>query len=146
MRVIFLDVDGVLNNRASMIAGDTMWNVDPECVQALNRICADGDAVCVLSSTWRQSWPIIAFQQFLCKHGFTGITVDRTPIMHDEERGVEIASYISNCADRGYPLKSWVILDDDADMGPLLPFLVQTKNEEGLTMEHVEKALAILNQ
>lgn len=146
MRVIFLDVDGVLNNRYSMSLGGGLYNVDPRCVEALNKICTEANAVCVLSSTWRLGWPILAFQQFMEENGFTGKVVDKTPVMRDEERGAEIAAYITQCNEHGYPIESWVILDDDSDMGPLLPFLVQTDHEKGLMEWQADKAIEILNQ
>ena len=143
LRLIFLDVDGVLNNRES-IAKPGLHTVHGPCVEHLSRLCEATGALCVLSSTWRLVWPLPAFEAFLRDHGFTGRVVDRTPHLPDHERGMEIAAYLEQCRSRGYPAEAFVILDDDADMGPLLPFLVQTSTFEGLTEEAVDKATRVL--
>ena len=40
----------------------------------------------------------------------------------------------------------FVIFDDDGDMGPLLPYLVQTNPGIGLTDEDVTSAISLLTQ
>lgn len=146
MKLIFLDVDGVLNNRRSMAANPgTIHNVHRPCVALLNEICEKTGAYCVLSSTWRHSWPVAAFQMFLEDHGFTGRVIDRTCHLPGQDRGVEISAYLAECTKREYPVESWVILDDDSDMGPLLPYLVRTITRVGLEFGHVEAAVKVLN-
>lgn len=145
MKLIFLDVDGVLNNRESMRGcGKDIFRVNRECVRHLNKICVTTGACCVLSSTWRFSWPIAAFQQFLEDHGFCGQVIDSAPRLPNEARGAEIEHYLLQCEQQGYPIESWIILDDDSDMGDLLPFLIQTKTEIGLEEEHVGRAIEML--
>lgn len=144
MRLIFLDIDGVLNNRISMEKGK-LHAVHEPCVINLNKICEQTNAVCVVSSVWRLGWPLPALQKFLEEHGFTGKIVDKTPNLPDEERGVEIAAYLEKCRAHYLDIESWVILDDDSDMGPLEPFLVQTDNAEGLTETDTNRAIEILN-
>lgn len=147
MKVIFLDVDGVLNNRYSMSKKfDTIYKVHKPCVARLNRLCVRTGAVCVLSSTWRLYWPIVAFQQFLEKNGFTGLVVDRTDDLQGCMRGIEIGKYIAQCRVRDFPIESFVILDDDNDMGELDTYLVQTKTEIGLDQDCVERAIEILGE
>ena len=148
MKVIFLDIDGVINNRASMSRHSetkTIYNVDPDCISNLNVLCMDSGAYCVLSSTWRRRWPVAALLQFLRDQGFLGWIIDRTPWLSGEERGVEIAAYLNECIEKKYPIESFVILDDDSDMGPLLPHLVKTDHVLGLTRDDVGRALEILN-
>jgi len=143
MKFIFLDIDGVLNGDKS-VAKRELYVVEELLVQRLNKICEATGAVCVVSSTWRRRWPVPALQQFLEDVGFMGKIVDRTPYMPHEERGVEIAAYIEECKQCGLQPESWVILDDGTDMGPLLPFLVNTDGKEGLTDEDVAKAIEML--
>src|SRR5260370_6892656 len=59
MKIIFLDVDGVLNH-----SGTEGWKttkdafvLDDECLKQLSRILISTDAKIVLSSTWRLSTP-----------------------------------------------------------------------------------------
>ena len=49
VRVVFLDVDGVLHS----LAGDEMFN--SACMDRLRRIVHSSNATIVLSSSWRQS-------------------------------------------------------------------------------------------
>jgi len=144
MKFVFLDIDGVLNDNASMEKKRELYLVEELLIRRLNTICEVPGVVCVVSSTWRRRWPVPALQMFLDKHGFTGRIVDRTPWFPNEERGVEIAAYIEECKQCGLQPESWVILDDDEDMGPLAIFHVHTDGDIGLTNEDVDKAIAIL--
>lgn len=149
MKIIFLDIDGVINNRASMKRHSetkTIYNLDPPCIAQLNILCRDSGAYCVVSSTWRRGWPVAALWQLMKAHGFLGYVIDRTDYLSGQERGVEIAAYLTQCRERGYPVESFVILDDDSDMGPLKPYLVQTRSADGLQAEHVAAALKILEE
>jgi hypothetical protein len=56
-------------------------------------------------------------------------------------RGNEIQAWL----DAVPVVKTFAILDDDSDMGHLLPFLVRTSGQTGLQPEHVEQAIKLLN-
>lgn len=56
-------------------------------------------------------------------------------------RGAEIAAWLAEQAD----VESFVILDDDSDMGHLAHRLVETDCVIGLTQEDADRAIAILN-
>ncbi len=55
MRVIFLDIDGVLNSHRTAAAyrEPLMRKLDPVSVKLLHRIVSKADAKLVISSTWR---------------------------------------------------------------------------------------------
>ena len=144
MRIIFLDIDGVLNDCAAPDGTEGLYFVQEHLIRKLNWLIAESGAMCVLSSTWKRRWPVPAVQMFLEKHGFTGKVIDSTPYMPHSERGEEIAMWLKLCRECGLDIESWVILDDASDMGPLLPWLVQTDPDDGLTDEDVEKALELL--
>lgn len=130
---LFLDVDGVLNNRASFEAG---VDLDTECCARLRRIIEETGCEVVLSSTWRlypsnarRVWAVI------------GGRCQRTPELRgpDDCRGTEIAAFLA--ADP----RPYVIVDDDSDMlEEQLPFFVQTDLAEGGLTE--EKAQEIINK
>jgi len=149
MKLIFLDIDGVLNSERhakkmhEQGVTDTYNEFDPECVAALNRICDESGAVCVLSSTWRLSWSLPGMLEHLRKFGFTGELVDKTPIT-SKERGFEIAMCLGHFHRHGPEVESFVILDDDSDMEHLLPFLVKTSFKTGLSEEDADKAIKML--
>lgn len=153
MKLIFLDIDGVLNSQdhaklmhsKGLRGSQTYAQLDPVCVKALNRICEKAGAVCVLSSTWRISWSLPGMLEHLQKFGFTGQLVDRTSNTN-KERGFEIAMCLGHFHRHGPVVESFVILDDDSDMEHLCPFLVLTDRKTGLTEADADKAIKMLSQ
>lgn len=156
MKVIFLDVDGVLNpNRWRDRNGshEERW-IWPEKVALLKDLVARTDARICVSSTWRIGDGYTKLVVYLVqKHGFerrwfVGRTPDHATIVRGiyvaDRRGGEIADWLRT---QGVKLKvqQFVILDDDSDMGDLKPYLVQTDSGEGLTAAHVERAVVLLN-
>lgn len=146
MKVIFLDIDGVITTPEEPSAWRTP---DPRCLPQLFRIVEETGAQIVLSSTWRlhhttrekvESWGI----KF----------IDCTPRCHLIEndsrqwttRGQEIQEWMDSWNSFSTEkIESFVILDDDSDMSHLKPFLVQTKWDGGLTKEKADEAINILN-
>ncbi len=152
MKVIFLDVDGVLNSleflapiqQGARRLEDHEW-FDPAAVARLNRIVEATGADCVLSSTWRILHRMPDMRGFLKGAGFTGRLIDKTP-GGGGQRGPQIQQWLDDTAAIGrHEVESFVILDDDSDMAHLLPHLVQTSFGDGLQDEHVERAIAMLN-
>ena len=156
MKVIFLDIDGVLNNVKAYQFGD-MWNEsgwDPTCLNALEHIIHSVfDVKFVLSSTWRKLFDMEEIEaMFENRIGYSPDFIGATPttdetfrfseLVYGMRRGKEIAVWL-----RDHPeVERFVILDDDSDMlEDQLPFFVQTDFEEGLTFELAEKAIEILN-
>ncbi len=141
-RVVFLDVDGVLNNyttRQVLPAGGI--GIDPVNVTNLNELIDRVNVDIVLSSTWRLSYSLSSFNRLLERMGFKGQVWERTiEIMAAYNRGEEIQEWL----DRHPEVTQFVILDDDNDMAHLIDHLVQTDAKVGLTMEDVEKALLLL--
>ena len=145
--IIFLDIDGVLVTRACYQVPDRSDSIlrafDPRCVLALQRIVSETQARIVVSSTWRQG----THEQFqrlrdhIAAQGITAPVVGRTPEFRGQDRGDEIADWLY-----GHPrITRFVILDDDDDMGHLLPKLVRTDFEDGLTADHARRAVEMLN-
>lgn len=146
MRVVFLDIDGVLINYESLKHGAPY----PLCVSRLNRLVDQSGASIVVSSLWRLAEnPDIS--EKLREWGVTGKVIGVTPdfrrvcgeILIAKERGMEIEAWLTMNASA--PI-SFVILDDDKDMGDLLPYLVRTNYETGLTDADVDQALRILTE
>lgn len=155
MKVIFLDIDGVMNTEASMIAahdkgydGSSADGWDLNAVANLKRILETTGAEIVISSTWRferfQPELLRAFQMYglPCWIGVT----PRKMSLHS--RGGEIAMWIRDHLDEcGVAIERYVILDDDSDMlDEQKPFFVKTHfRNGGLTKELADKAIEILN-
>ncbi len=80
-------------------------------------------------------------QRCMKAYGIKGEIIEMT-ISGDSDRGSEIQHYLDNNPD----ISKFVIIDDDSDMGELLPHLIQTKFEDGLQDTHAEKIIEILNK
>ena len=146
MKIIFLDIDGVLNNSHSSTIGTEFGdNPQPALIKQLNRICDRTGAKVVISSTWRKLAFWTQIWRLLDVLGFTGEIVGQTPIINKigTRRGHEIQAWIDEL---GEPLESFVILDDDSDMEHLMGHLVQTDGSVGLTGADAQRAVEILNK
>jgi len=98
-KLIFLDVDGVLNSLIWMERmndagknkdGFFFENVDVEAVARLNRIVEATGAAVVVSSTWRIGRSAKELQALLDAHGFVGNVIGKTGNGHDGVRGFQI--------------------------------------------------------
>ena len=154
MKVIFLDIDGVLNSvmydtQRVEERGDN--RIDMTRVKLLADIVNATGAKIVLSSTWREDWEKSSelcgndgkyINECLAKYGLS--IIDKTPCLnYSDERQFEILAWL---ADHTGEVESFVILDDiDCSWGVLSNNVVIT-NPYGYGLEeaHVKKALDIL--
>ena len=145
MKVIFLDVDGVLN---SLDTGG-LYALKKPCLRRLQQIVEQTDANLVLSSTWRKYTDHVQrLKNVLSYRGM--FIVSHTPVIQsiNTVRGDEINLWLSIKKSMLRPTDTirYVILDDTKDFLPeQLPFFVQTDGSVGLTDSDVEKAIHILN-
>ena len=96
----------------------------------------------VISSTWRKRNDLVELQRMLAYHGLDSARViGVTPVIHNQPRGAEIQAWLDL-----NPTKSFVILDDDADMAHLHAHLIQTNLEVGLTTTDLARASEILDK
>lgn len=148
MKILFLDIDGVLNSYRSIAAGYQFYNCsslmrelqlgtaksagfDPTAVNLLKQAQQDIGFKIVISSTWRFSFNIKHFHQIFDLYDWdtTSIIIDITPST-DTIRGDEIALWLRNNPE----IDSYVILDDSTDfLKEQLDRCVFTKYEEGMT-------------
>lgn len=154
MKVLFLDIDGVLNsngyfkqvglNREPYPLG----HLDPKAIAHLNRVVSTTGCKVVISSTWRRSNEPAAIAKYLTQKGFKHAEsiISKTPVLDSPitdsklvkavERGVEIAAWLSlNKVER------FAIVDDDADMAHLKKHLVKTDFMDGLTSEKADEII-----
>ncbi len=115
-------------------------------IERLDELCDQADAHVVLSSTWRRGEDALRqIRRLLAARGFSRPRriIGRTPVMPGHPRGEEIQAWLG----RHPEVTSFVILDDDADMGPLMDRLVQTSfYHGGLQREHTERAYQLLRE
>ena len=122
-KVIFLDVDGVLNSSRYI---EKCWKktrntffchqvpFDVKCVKRIAKLVKKTDALVVLSSTWRLdkvSYEIVAARLFEYGVSITGTT----PYL-SADRGEEIAAWLKQNKDIAGPsLNDVLIIDDDIE-------------------------------
>jgi hydroxymethylpyrimidine pyrophosphatase-like HAD family hydrolase len=148
MKIIFLDIDGVLNNYGTRKDND----IDPKNIEVLNNIVKNTGAKIVVSSTWRRHHTIESLSKILIEAGLIGEVISFTPSLRSDGilRGNEIYEWMNKNEDvigcRRSDFNEYVILDDDSDM-----LYWQRENficvngEFGLTNKDAYKAEWILN-
>lgn len=141
-KVIFLDIDGVMNNLGTRPARDGLasW-LDPVHVALLNDVVRATGAVVVLSSSWRLAMPLDALRVAFAEAGCVAELVDVTPALDGGRRGREIAAWLA--AQREPPAR-YAILDDTFDMPELPGKLIKTSRVEGLSARELPRLLALL--
>lgn len=94
MKVIFLDIDGVLNSNdwyvyrhGKMLQGTIvkeypLHEFDPKAIIRLNRIIRETGAKIIVSSTWRSGKRVQDLQELLNSVGIAGEVIDVTPSMN----------------------------------------------------------------
>lgn len=173
MKIIFLDMDGVLVTGEYIKAlrdqdkdyhrGVEVWEMsqyktpipwaalDPECVEQLNRIIAETGSKVVVSSAWRGRG-VQEMQMILDDGGVKCEVIDTTPFLGNlthrylrdtRGRGLEIADWLSNT---NHNVESFVILDDDSDMVFLEHKWVGCDPNVGLIKESADIAISLLNE
>lgn len=157
MKIIFLDIDGVLNSESWYKSNKpTILNIedekqkfisesfDPDCWRFIEKLINETGAKIVLSSSWRlydkestiKEYTGTAFQPIIDN------LYDVTPGMMERCRGMEIKRYLMSLSEQP---ESYVILDDDRDMlETQLPYFVHINDETGITEKDYNNALKIL--
>lgn len=161
-KILFLDMDGVLNSTRFFRDTEAWRKADAErsrlryCAQMidaaavvhLNRIIELEAPRVVLSSSWRLGFDLGIVERALQWRGFVGSLKDKTGYSavgdSTNRRGLEIQAWLE--AHAAGPATRIAILDDSADMGHLLPCLVRTELEFGLQAEHVDRVIELYNR
>ena len=176
MKVLFLDIDGVLNsenwfayriycvknNMVNILMNfvDTddrnikhkLTTLDDRAIANLNRIIEETGCKVVLSSSWRSSIESenIFTQNLLKLKGFKYEFYDVTPRLWFSDfsirRGEEIKFWLDKESEK-HEIESFVILDDDSDMLPeQMNNFIHVDGQVGLTDRDVLTAIEILNK
>ncbi|MCR4716904.1 MAG: hypothetical protein K5656_06955 [Lachnospiraceae bacterium] len=164
-KVIFLDIDGVLNTGLWYTQMDRNtpkdkygYAFDPNAVDNLKRIIDETGADIVISSSWK-SFGFSELEDMWQDRGLPGRLIGITPNSVSDEmllnadldhmeifsiRGMEIKEWISK---NGKYVSHYVIIDD---MDNFLPeqksHFVKTNPDVGITTEDMERAIIILKQ
>ena len=154
MKVIFLDVDGVLNSVETSEVFQGFVGIDDRLVSKLRRIVRATGAKIVLSSSWKHDWEPREkhlqnkygdyLDEKLIRHSLKAI--DKTREADSEKRGEGIIGWVGT-----HEVDSFIILDDEwydfKELG-LQSRVIKTEfydENGGLTDDHVELAIELLN-
>lgn len=156
MKLIFLDVDGVLNyGGCKSRAPSGCLGIEEEKVKLLRKIIDKTGAIVILTSTWKTEWFPTAFiselpkdgrylEEQLAKHNV--FIRAKTEDLSWSQRGLGILDFINNWSE---PVESFVIIDDESfdfkNVG-IKGKHVKTSFADGLLQRHVSQAIKVLNQ
>lgn len=142
MKIIFLDIDGVLNSERSVEAqydDKFKHNVygpayfDPLAIKLIEKLVIETDSKIVISSSWRIGRVIADFD-------FLPQVVGLTTTQHLGIRGHQIQHYIDD-----NEIERYVIIDDDSDMlEHQKDFFVHVNGMNGFSVENFYDARSIL--
>jgi hypothetical protein len=146
MKVLFLDVDGVINSvRSATAFGGFPWKVDSKeiklfdnvAISLIRKICKETNTKIVLSSTWRKTVGWKALRDALKLD-----IIDATPFTFSERmRGVEINEWLEKHPE----VTKYVIVDDDTDMlEAQKKNFVRVDSLEGLSYKNYKQILSII--
>lgn len=147
VKILFLDIDGVLNNEA--VFKDLRFGpfpLDYLAIEHLHKVIGETGAKIVLSSSWRD----VPHLERKLVGDMVFHTLDGVDARHEDgstkrlwtTRGDEIAEWLG----RHPEVTRYAIVDDDSDMLPeQLPYFVQTSTQIGLTKNHITSLIRILN-
>ena len=150
MKVLFLDIDGVLNSQdfflkrkyalVSSLLTYPLSEFDILAVERVNTILDKTNAKLVISSDWRFMEEL---DDILKKVGLRHSIHDITPYGMGKDRGYEIQEWL----DKHDNVENYAIIDDINNMlsGQQSHF-VQTSDIHGLTEELMELTIKILNK
>lgn len=173
MKILFLDIDGVLNSQRSFIAlghkkarlrdayNDSYYaritkaTIDEIAVGLINRLIKETRAQVVVSSTHRihfrnsdntGTYNLFEMNNYLSNLGIRCNVIGATPTSDSGHRGTEIMHWLdSHKLQFTEPVTKYAIVDDDSDMRPeQLPFFVQTSLDDGLCLSHYNSLLKLL--
>ena len=161
MKVIFLDIDGVLATDKEFMMNRTKFQTkhpeakelhipypfNPGCVKIFNEILQETDAKIVLSSDWRLHWNLEDLDKIFKFNGVIKSPEATTSFFKwkmssglELDRVKQIEQYISNSE-----ITNWVAIDD-LNLSNLGDRFVRTKDSEGLKQTGLKnKILNILS-
>lgn len=162
MKIIFLDIDGVLN--VDLSDCDEYGKLfHPHLVDNLRHIVEQTGANIVITSTWK-SKGLKTLQRMWVDRSLPGKVIDLTAYCDEvaKDQGIQYYDQITrghevqHWLDKHSEVTNWVMIDDDLDIMPeQLSNFVRTANNKhhsdsvdigfGLTKICAEKAIEILN-
>lgn len=146
MKIVFLDIDGVLNSEPWLRKDGNGKNfpfghLDPTAISLLGDIVGTTESQIVISSSWRKLFRWQDLAKLLEERGFKYPESIIGQTIRMSQRGWQRGYEIDDWVRANHPHK-YIILDDDSDM---LDFqkshFIHTSFKTGLTAEHAHEAI-----
>lgn len=146
MRVLFLDIDGVLNRTGfhpgQVIVGLSSW-IEAELAARMTRVVRALGAEVVMCSDWRTGRDLAELSAHLRTAGADFDLRDTTPVLdHQDGRWREIEAWMLRDA---LAAPDIVIVDDMYDMGELAPRHVRTSRLNGFDEDAAAVVIAMFS-
>lgn len=144
VRILFLDVDGVLNRtgyQPDNSEGLRSW-IEPELAAQLTRVLRVTRARIVMSSDWRLGRELHELHHELAAAGVEGAFIGVTPALRGAARWREIHAWMEEHA---VAEQDVAIVDDCHDMGPLAARFVRASPLCGLDAQAAEAIIALFD-
>ncbi len=138
MKLLFLDIDGVLTSDKTQVNTALLYPFSPTCVEILNTILRTYQVKIVLTSSWRTVFDAEKQNQIFKENGVIQMPYGQTKDLGYDKRAEEIKAYLKN-----RKVNRFVILDDMKIEGFDNHF-VRTNPSIGLTQNDLEKVNTIL--
>lgn len=148
MNILFLDIDGVLNSKGSLIGigpsipeKDPLRVIfDPVAMGLLREMCKECEMKIYIHSTWAggqqdRTW----FRSVFSRYGISAEVLDK--VHRIEERNQRIQAAIDH-----YKPDRLIILDDDPVCQEFGSDFIHVDNNNGLSWSHYARALRMFNK
>lgn len=140
MKVLFLDIDGVLNNRETFKTKSLYQALEPDLIQRINTVVSATKCHIVISSSWRIAHSLDDLKQLLTSSGLLDVVIGVTPRLDKREQ--EICQWLLDNPE----VKQYAIVDDDVeDLQNVIDYVVQTSIDTGILDQQVKQLINLLS-
>ena len=139
MKLLFLDIDGVMTADEGTINNEKLYSFSSSCVEVLNKILSTNNVRIILTSSWRTVFDVEKQCRIFKENGVVQLPMGQTKDLGYKHRNLEIKSYLEN-----RKVESFVILDDMQIEG-FDDHFVLIDPRKGLSEEYVERVNEILD-
>ena len=138
MKLLFLDIDGVMTNDDRVINDRHIYSFSKSCVEVLNQILRTHEVKIILTSSWRTVYDPETINRMFTENGVIQTPAGQTPSISTLRRSLEIKKYLEKRTPTHF-----VILDD-MEIPGFPKNYIRIDPATGLTMEHIPRINEIL--